>query len=83
MSTGDDSLPQVTILPEDLRPLRRQKKKVKEYHTDGTLLQFSSATVSGNCQWKIYNRYYGGANEILAAARTVQPGWKIKSIKLL
>ena len=86
LKTFDDTQKQKTIVSKNIRTKissKRKKRSIKDKHTDGMLLPFNLATVTGNCRWKVYDRYLGGQNYEMAVAKTHQPGWTIRSIELL
>ena len=86
LKTFDDSQKTKEIHSEKLRkniPTKRKKRRIQVKHTDGTLLPFQLASVTGNCRWKVYDRYKLGKNFDMAEAKTYQPGWKIRSIELI
>ena len=61
----------------------RKKRSITDKNTDGTLLPFKLATVTGNCRWKIYNKFQVGQNHEMSESKTYTPGWIIRSIELI
>ena len=85
LKTFDDSQKQKEIDSKKIRTnikKERKKRSIKVKHTDGNLLPFNLATVTGNCRWKVYDRYVGGQNYEMVGAKTYQPRRTIRSLSL-
>ena len=67
-----------------MKKLRRQRKPIKERNKQtNELLKFELAKLTGNCIWKVTDRNRAGKPFDMAIPQTHQPGWPIKSVKLL
>ena len=60
---------------------RRRKVKVRHPATR-RILNFETATVTGNCLWKVWSDYYLGTPYSLSTVGDHNPGWIIRSIEL-
>ena len=86
LRTFDNSQNPKKIFSENIRKniaTTRKKRSITNKHTDGSLLPFQLASVTGNCRWKVYDSYKLGQNYEMAESKTYHPGWIIRSIELI
>ena len=72
----------VAIYSNNLRNNKRKKRKIKA-RKNGYLIKFEEVTFTGNCCWKVRDRFTGGQSFYMPTVGTHLPGWPIRAVQLV
>ena len=84
LTTDYDDEYSIEIDSVEIAKLKRQKRSINVTHPDiDEFLKFKLVKLTGSCCWKVRDQYKKGKDADYAIPGTHEPGWPIKSVKLL
>ena len=72
----------IVVHSNNLRKRKRTKRKIKAAK-NGHLIKFDVATITGNCCWKVRDKFISGQSFQMLDVGSYIPGWPIRAVKLV
>ena len=72
----------IVVHSNNLRKWKRTKRKIKATK-NGHLIKFEVVTFTGNCCWKVRDKFINGQSFQMPGVGTYIPGWPIRAVKLV
>jgi hypothetical protein len=72
----------IATYSNNLRKRKRTKRKIKA-RKNGHLLPFDAITFTGNCCWKVRDKFTAGQSFVVPGVGTHHPGWLIRAVQLV